>query len=212
MRATSARHRSGFIARVFSAVRSRPITRELTAVFRGLQSLVNLLSWQDCSVRVRTDNLTTMAYVNRMGGRTPHLSRLAEELQRFSLARRILLTAEYLPGVENVVADHLSRIHADWSESQLNPTLFRAIDERFGPHSLDLMASQTNSHLRRYVSFRADPQCLYTDCFSRVVSQEENCWANPPFLLLGRLLAKIIDEQLVMVISLRSGPRSHGGR
>lgn len=174
--------------------------RELTAVFRGLQSLVNLLSWQDCSVRVRTDNLTTMAYVNRMGGRTPHLSRLAEELHRFCLARRILLTAEYLPGVENVIADHLSRIQADWSESQLNPILFRAIDRRFGPHSLDLMASLTNTQLRRYVSYRADPRCLYTDCFSRTISREENAWANPPYLLLGRLLAKVIDEQLVITV------------
>jgi ribonuclease HI len=183
--------------------------RELTAVHMGLLSLVNRFKWHHCAVRVRTDNKTTMSYVNRMGGRVPTLSRVAEQLHAFCLERSIHITAEYLPGVENVIADQLSRIRMDLSESQLNPVVFQRVAARFGPFSLDLFGSMTNTQLPRYISYRADPHCLYTDTFSRPLPRHESMWANPPFMLLGRLLTKIRTEATAVAVMLPIWPAQH---
>lgn len=155
-------------------------TRELTAVLNGITSVSRAVEWKNCSVRVRTDNQVTMSYVNRMGGREPHLSRIAEQIHAFCLDRNIKLTAEYLPGVQNSAADSLSRVESDHSESKLHPELFQLLDKMWGPHTLDGLASSTTSQLIRYVSYRHDPNCLYTDLFSRPIDPKENCWLFPP--------------------------------
>ena len=170
--------------------------RELLAIHHSVVSLVHSENWRGISVRVRTDNQTSMSYINRMGGREPHLSRVAEKIHTFCLERKILLTAEYLPGLENSVADSLSRVESDWTEAQLHPHLFALVETRWGPHTLDCFAAQTNAQCAQYVSLRLDPSTKYTDFLSRPASRKENLWAFPPFALLGRLLRKIEEEEM----------------
>src|SRR5665647_200122 len=46
---------------------TKPLTsnnRELQAISNSVMSLARSLKWRDCSVRVRTDNRTSMAYIN----------------------------------------------------------------------------------------------------------------------------------------------------
>jgi hypothetical protein len=173
-------------------------TRELTAVLNGMTSICRSTNWSNCSVRVRTDNQVTMSYINRMGGREPHLARIAESIHNFCLERKILLIAEYLPGILNSAADSLSRVECDHSESKLHHSLFQLIDSRWGPHTLDGLASETNSQLHRHISYRQNPTCLYTDLFSRPLDEKENCWLFPPAAgpLIPRCLNKIRREQL----------------
>lgn len=175
-------------------------TRELTAILKGVISLVNRLKWHDFSIRVRTDNQTAMSYINRMGGRSPHLCRIAEEIHSFCLERKLLLSAEYLPGVDNIIADQLSRIENDITENQLNPHIFRLIDRVWGPHTIDAFASASNTQTSRYVSLRQDTGCLYTDLFSRHLSQHENAWCFPAFPTIGRLLRKLETEHLSLTL------------
>ena len=66
-------------------------TRELTAVLNAITSLCQTTKRTECLVLVRTDNQVTMSYVNRMGGRKPHLARLAEAIHAFCLERKIRL-------------------------------------------------------------------------------------------------------------------------
>ena len=180
--------------------------RELTAISHGLRSLAARLNWRHCAVRVRTDNQTAMSYVNRMGGRTPELSRIAESLHNYCLERNIFLTAEYLPGEDNTIADRLSRIQNDLSNAKLNPTMFDRADRRWGRHTLDGFASMTNAQTVRYVSYRADPGCLYTDFLSRPIPRDENVWCYPPFSLIARLLTKVINERATITIALPAWP------
>ena len=181
-------------------------TRELTAISLAVQSLTKALDWKDCSVRVRTDNQTSMSYINRMGGHEPHLSRITEGVHKACLARRIYLTAEYLPGVKNETADKLSRIESNWAESQLAHQLFRLADTTWGPHSLDAFASATNHQCPRYVSLRLDHKTLYTDFLSHPVSQKENVWAFPPFALIGKVMRKVEEESLTLTLLIPVWP------
>ena len=168
--------------------------RELTAIRNGLFAFAKNASWTNCAIRVRSDNLTAVSYVNKMGGRVASLSRIAEQIHSFCLSRRISLTALYLPGELNVEADALSRIEADWSQAMLAPTLFRMIDAVWGPHQLDCFASATNAQLEHYVSLRIDTDCLYPDFLGHPWPERFNCWAFPPYILLPRLLSKIQEE------------------
>ena len=74
------------------------------------------------------DNQTAVAYVNNLGGTvSTQATRLAKELWMWCLEREILLTAQHLPGKENVIADTESRVMRDRSDWMLNPSVFRQI-------------------------------------------------------------------------------------
>lgn len=56
--------------------------KELLAAEFGLQHFTKW-HWQDKSILIKTDNTTSMAYVNRMGGKVPELCRITERLHSF---------------------------------------------------------------------------------------------------------------------------------
>ena len=58
------------------------------------------------TVLLRMDNVTAIAFVNRMGGtHSEALSSLAIKLWEWCLRKKILVHAEHLPGKENIRAD-----------------------------------------------------------------------------------------------------------
>ena len=58
------------------------------------------------SVRLQLDNQTAVAYINNMGGTvSPQLTSLSKALWMWALSKDIVLTAEYIPGSTNCVAD-----------------------------------------------------------------------------------------------------------
>jgi hypothetical protein len=179
--------------------------RELRAVLHTTQAFTKQLKWNNCVIRVRTDNIVTMTYVNKMGGKLPHLLALTELLHTFCLKRGIVLTAEYLPGVKNIEADRLSRIENDMSESKLNPHLFNTIQERWGPLQVDCFASSTNHQLKKYISLRTDHTCMYPDFFSRP-APPLNLYAYPPYPIIGKMLRKVREEKLTLTAVLPVWP------
>ncbi len=155
------RHKKAYECQGYFTTLMSSNTRELTAISLAVQSLTRRMDWKDCSVRVRTDNQTAMSYINRMGGREPHLTRITEEVHKACLTRHIFPTAEYLPGQQNQIADRLSRIKSNWAESHLDPSLFHLVDGTWGPHTLDAFASATNHQCKRYVSLsRPERKCM----------------------------------------------------
>ena len=71
------------------------------------------------------DNQTAVAYVNNLGRTvSTQATRLARELWMWCLKRDILLTAQHLPGKENVIADMESRVMRDRLDWMLNLSIF----------------------------------------------------------------------------------------
>ena len=116
-------------------------TRELHAAIFGLMAIIHHYNWTGVTVLLRTDNITTLHYLRRMGGRLLHLTRALLPLAEFLRARQILLLADYLPGIWNVLADPLSRQEACVGDAHLLPAAFQLLEKQWGPHSVDLMAS-----------------------------------------------------------------------
>ena len=64
-------------------------------------------------VEIRTDNMTTMAYLNHQGGRHPELTEIVRPLWEWALRTRTTIFATYIPGKVNDRADRLSRVKRD---------------------------------------------------------------------------------------------------
>ena len=130
------------------------------------------------------------------------LSSRPGDLQSLS-ALQCSLIAQYIKGVENVVADRLSQL-MDKNNWVLNLILFQHLNRCWGPHSIDCMASFTNHQLQRYNSFHFDPGAKAVDTYLQNWSSDNN-YVNPPFNQISSILDKIQRTPLYAPSSLLFG-------
>ena len=79
---------------------------ELKAAFFDLR----MLATPGTHVLIRMDNRSAKAYVSKKGGtRSLQLCQLALQLWDWCFENQIMVTAEHLPGKDNIIADALSR-------------------------------------------------------------------------------------------------------
>lgn len=103
---------------------------------------------------------------------------------------RITLTAAYLPGRYNGIADRLSR-GRDLPEWHLLPEATHHIFKRWGVPDIDLFASARLAVVRRYVSRDSrDQSATFIDAFSRPWDCRLG-WVFPPPSLMPRVLAHL---------------------
>ena len=153
---------------------------------------------QNVQVHLRMDNRTAVFYVNRMGG-TRSMSRLAILLCQWCLERNLFLSAEYLPGVDDCVADRESRVIHSSAEWQLHQGAFQQIMATFGKCTVDLFASRLNAQLEQFVSWRPDPNAIGTDAL-QLSWDRWMVYAFPSFCLIGRCLTKAREEKTSLVL------------
>ena len=140
---------------------------------------------RDVHIRICMDNSTAVSYVNKMGGsQSADCDGLAVELWSWAVPRNVWLSAVFIPGKDNLVADYYSRYTKENTEWQLNPGIFDKLCQVLLSPTIDLFASPYNHHLPVYVSWHFDPSAYATDAFSLT-------WTNflfyafPPSLLLA---------------------------
>lgn len=151
-------------------------------------------------VLLQLDNRSAVAYINRFGGtHSSDLSDLACRLWDWCLSRDVSLHAEHLPGTANTIADAESRRQADSGDWRLAPTVFQQVCSAFGRPTIDLFASRLNAHVRRFYSWRPDPDAVATDALAMAWNSERG-YAFPPFSLIGRTLAKVRQEKVARLV------------
>jgi hypothetical protein len=161
--------------------------REMETINMGLQAFRQQI--RKSRIQVRSDNTTTVCYLNKLGGRVVDLYERSLRTVEFCMQEGIRITAIHLAGVLNDEADRLSRM-VDKDDWKLNPRLFEELQSRWGPHSVDRFASMANRQLDRFNSAWSDPMAETVDAFSVSWTQENN-YANPPFEMMDRVLEKI---------------------
>ena len=173
--------------------------RESLATLYALFSMRTEIQ-RDAVILIRTDNKTNAYNIGQGGGHSPAIVEIMKMI--FDLAWRCgwQIQVEYLPGLDNGRADHLSRVNSwETSDWKLNPSDFQHLIRRWGPLEIDLFASMLNSQLPRYFSFRHDPLTSGVDALS-------HCWtdlrayANPPFILMDKVLQKVRADQATIVL------------
>lgn len=158
--------------------------REIYTVLLSLRSFLPSLKGK--AVLLRSDNTTTVAYVNRLGGSSKKLDVVMAEIITLCRRHRIQLTARHVPGVDNVIPDRLSRIrdHGAWG---LKPHIFGILERAYGPHSVDRFASETTTLLPRFNSQFHCPGTEGVDALSLQWHGENNL-VVPPLALLPKVL------------------------
>ena len=129
---------------------------ELLAVFLALRVFEPFI--RGCHVLVRTDNTTTMCYINRQGGlRSLPLHTLAYKLLVWCDRHLLSLTACHVPGLLNAGADLLSRGPLRYSNWSLHPSVAEQIWDRFGTPVADLFAAEENKKCPLFFSLTGSP-------------------------------------------------------
>ncbi len=166
---------------------------ELLAVQISLSALLSDVHGQH--VRVESDNTTVISYINSMGGcHSLECDTITKDIWTWAIAKNIWLSAAFIPGKINRVADKMSREFNPKLEWTLNLSVFNKIVQCFSRPTVDLFASRIDYQLPSYVSWKLDPHASFVDAFSINWAQFTHGYAFPPFCLTSRCLQKIIHE------------------
>jgi len=171
--------------------------RELTAVLMGIHSFMPVIKGK--AVQVVSDNISTVAYLNHQGGPAQDLSNMAKAILSLAFHHNIQVSACYLAGKENVLADQLSRLNLKY-EWRLHPKLFKWINNMWGPHSIDRFATMTNTQLPRYNSRFFDPKSEGVDALAQQNWTIENNFVNPPFRLIPQVIEVLKKQKATATI------------
>ncbi|XP_071141873.1 uncharacterized protein [Mytilus edulis] len=172
---------------------------ELLAILYGLKSFESQLKCFT-HVKILTDNTTAVSYVNKMGGiKSICCNTIAKSIWFWAKKHNVWLTASHIAGTENTIADAESRKFNDKVEWQLNKDIFCDICELWGDPQIDLFASRLNSQLKRFCSWKPDPDASFIDAFS-IDWSDFKCYLFPPFSLLGRCVQKILKDKTTVIL------------
>lgn len=172
---------------------------ELLAILYGLKSFESQLKCFT-HVKILTDNTTAVSYVNKMGGiKSICCNTIAKSIWFWAKKQNVWLTASHIAGTENTIADAESRKFNYQVEWQLNKDIFCDICELWGEPQIDLFASRLNSQLKRFCSWKPDPDASFIDAFS-IDWSDFKCYLFPPFSLLGRCVQKILKDKTTVIL------------
>ena len=130
---------------------------------------------------------------------SPALTAQALELWAVALTAGVSLTAQHIPGIQNVVADTASQQIETRTKWTLDRKIFQSICQRFYTPEVDLFASRLNHQVPKYVPRYPDLGALAVDAFLLDWSKW-TCLIHPPVVLLPRVLRKIKEDRATAVL------------
>jgi reverse transcriptase-like protein len=151
--------------------------KELLAAKQVTQRLVQE---KGQSILVQVDNTVTCSYINKQGGRKPHLSQIAESFWDWAIQRDHTLRSIWIPTSQNVFADQLTRFKIDRTGWRLSHHIFQVVNRRWGPLQVDLFASKQNTQLPLWISRYPAQGALACNAFQQDWTQWLGLYANPP--------------------------------
>lgn len=179
---------------------------ELRAICLALSHWTSLLRGHP--IRIQTDNTTAVAYLNHQGGtKSSAAFREASRILRWAELHVPALSAVHIPGVDNWIADFLSRETVDPGEWALHPEVFLLLCQRWGFPDVDLFASRFNHKCPGYVSRSRDPKALAVDALITPWTGFQLLYLFPPLPLLPRVLKRVKLEGVPAILVAPDWPR-----
>lgn len=177
---------------------------ELVAASLALKVFANKLT--NCEILLRIDNTTAISYINRMGGiQYPHFNSIANQIWKWCESRNIYVFASYIKSAHNVIADEESRKSHSDIECEPNNKYFDEIVHTHGAPDIDLFASRANAKCDLYVAWKNDSDAFKIDTFT-LSWKPYFFYAFPPFVLITKVLQKIVSEQSEGIVVVPDWP------
>ena len=132
-------------------------------------SLLNSPSFRcpNAHIQLMLDNTTATIYINKMVGTHSLICNdIAKSIWQWATHRNIWLSAAYVPGSDNTVADFKSQHFVDNTEWNLSPVLFQKLTQQFSIPRVDLFASRLNHQVDTFGSWKLQPQAWVVNAFS----------------------------------------------
>ncbi|CAJ0962706.1 unnamed protein product [Ranitomeya imitator] len=179
---------------------------EIRAIRLALSRFHTLLAGHP--IRVQSDNVTAVAYINNQGGtRSRAAMQEVSHILRWAETNHSSISAVHIPGVENWAADFLSRQGLASGEWELHPEVFRQICLRWGTPDVDLMASRLNAKVHNFIARSRDPQAIGVDALIFPWHQFQLPYVFPPLPLLPKVIQKIKTEGVPVILVAPDWPR-----
>lgn len=180
---------------------------ELEAVFLTVKKFQKFL--KNKLVLIRSDNVTVVQYINKQGGtRSLQLCQRTWDLWMFALENKIYLKAAHIAGVNNVLADQLSRIKIQATEWELDNSVVHQIFQNWGHPTIDLFATNENKKAVVFCSWMNHPQALAVDALS-IEWNNMFAYAFPPLALIPKILQHMQKFQCEIILIAPHWPRQH---
>jgi len=119
---------------------------------------------------------------------------LAIRIFQLCACNSIYLDIQWIPRTKIESADYISRF-IDVDDWQLTDSCFLAINETWGPHTIDCFANFYNKKLPRFYSRFWNSECHGVDFFVSKICKEKTAWSLP-------LLVKL-EERLTIYTSTK---------
>lgn len=180
--------------------------REALAQVYGWQAVLPRIlphcQWSQTLIRTGSDNMTWVRYFRKEGGRFLHLNLALQRMFRWLNRHDLRLEAYHVPGVENRLADHLSRLHRPQFHLNIDTKWLRQhLFPRTGIPDLDLFASRLHHVVPQYVSKHYDPHAQATNAFS--LNWQDlplHVWCFPPPTLVPRVTQRLTVFQGTLLL------------
>ncbi|XP_067041129.1 uncharacterized protein [Acropora muricata] len=158
--------------------------RELRTVNLALFAFALVL--QGKRVAWFTDNNSVVSIVHN-GSKVTELQSLALCIFNVCARHGVSLEIKWIPRSFNYQAVFLSRT-IDFDDYTIHDDVFRMLDCKWGPHTVDRFACTYNAKVSRYTSRFYQPGTEAVDAFTQNWDGENN-WILPPFSQISRVIA-----------------------
>ena len=177
----------------------RPIhIKELEAILKTLQAIPGKIT--DARLDLAVDNQAVVHTWERQGSRSPELNRLLKSLFEMTLRLNLDIRMSYIPSVANPADEGSRRLSAQ--DASLAPEYWQIVEQMFGPHSVDLMALDSNvmcsreGERLRHFTPGPSPHSAGVNVFAQAVELEDNPYVFPPICLVAPIL-QLLKERRV---------------
>lgn len=179
------------LADFWGAGDNRPIhLKEAEALLVTLRSMQQRIRGHRVDVYI--DSMVVLRAWQKQGSRDVQLARLLKSIFELVAEHNVDLVLQYLPSKDNP-ADKPSR-SISWAEAKLSEGSWKEVERTFGPHTVDLMATDANAMKQGGVSLRhftpyPMPQSAGVNVFAQSLEREEVPYCYPPFCMLDAVLS-----------------------
>ena len=166
---------------------------ELLGIYYMLLSLYK--DKHDCHIQILSDNTTAVACLNKMASTKQLLMKYTRKIWLWAIQRSIILSAKYLPGIDNEIADYESRkVEKLDSEWMLRKDIFNDLCGLFGTPDIDMFATRLNCQIDKYVAWKPDPFAHGIDAFHQQWT-DKLIYAFPPFSMIPKIIQLILHRR-----------------